>query len=165
MRQRAMIAMGLSCNPRLLIADEPTTALDVTVQEQLLELIENLRDKLNMSVIWITHDLGVVAGISDRVVVMYAGKFVETGPVHKIFANHRHPYTFGLLRSIPRIDSAEDEPLNVIPGTPPDLIRLQPGCAFAPRCPFRTQQCLEEEPELKEVEENHFSACWVNPQL
>jgi oligopeptide transport system ATP-binding protein len=165
MRQRVMIAMALSCNPRLLIADEPTTALDVTVQEQLLELIENLRDQMNMSVIWITHDLGVVAGISDRVLVMYAGRIVEKGPVHKIFADPRHPYTLGLLRSIPRLDSTEDKHLDVIPGSPPDLIRLPQGCTFAPRCQFRVDQCLQEEPPIEEVEEGRFSACWVNPQF
>lgn len=164
MRQRVMIAMALSCDPRVLIADEPTTALDVTVQEQLLELIETLRDRMNMSVIWITHDLGVVAGISDRVLVMYAGKIVEQGEVHKIFAGQRHPYTRGLLRSIPRLDSPEGRRLDVIPGSPPDLIRLPRGCAFAPRCQYRVERCLEDDPPLVEVEPNHFSACWVNPE-
>jgi oligopeptide transport system ATP-binding protein len=163
MRQRAMIAMALSCEPRLLSADEPTTALDVTVQEQLLELIENLRRQFDMTVIWITHDLGVVAGIADRVMVMYAGRVAESGPVETIFAQPRHPYTVGLLKSIPRLDVVESGDLEIIPGSPPDLIRLPPGCAFAPRCRYRVAQCETERPMLAAVGPGHESACWVNP--
>jgi oligopeptide transport system ATP-binding protein len=159
-----MIAMALACNPKLLIADEPTTALDVTVQEQLLELMEDLRNRLNMSVIWITHDLGVVAGIADQVLVMYAGNIVESGPVHQIFKYHRHPYTRGLLRSIPRLDVSHSLRLEAIPGSPPDLIHPPPGCAFAPRCRYFVDCCLREQPPLYSIAQGHYSACFVNPE-
>ncbi len=163
MRQRAMIAMALSCEPSLLIADEPTTALDVTVQEQLLDLMSNLQKRLGMALIWITHDLGVVAGVADRINVMYAGKIIETGSACAIFDQPRHPYTSGLLNSIPRLDVAHRRELVAIKGAPPDLIHLPRGCAFAPRCRYVIQKCREEIPSLAEVEPAHFSACWVNP--
>jgi len=163
MRQRAMIAMAISCNPSLLIADEPTTALDVTVQEQLLQLVDDLRSQLNMSIVWITHDLGVIAGLADRVVVMYAGEIVESGPTDMIFENSRHPYTQGLLRSIPRLDVPRDKRLIPIEGTPPDLIHMTPGCQFASRCRYRLEQC-EEHPPLVELDTEHASRCWVNPE-
>jgi oligopeptide transport system ATP-binding protein len=163
MRQRAMIAMALSCKPDLLIADEPTTALDVTVQEQLLTLMKNLQKQFRMSMIWITHDLGVVAGIADRINVMYAGKIIETGSVFSIFEVPRHPYTFGLLNSIPRLDIPKQDSLLSIPGVPPDMINLPKGCAFAPRCTYKTKRCLEEIPPLLEIGHKHSTACWENP--
>ncbi len=160
MRQRVMIAMGLSCNPRILIADEPTTALDVTIQAQIVELVKRLRDELGMAVIWITHDLGVVAGLVDRVNVMYAGYIVETGPVKDIYARPRHPYTIGLLGSLPRLDESAHEKLRSIEGLPPDLISPPPGCPFAPRCDYVIDRCLEENPLLEPVGIDHDTACW-----
>ncbi len=163
MRQRVMIAMALSCNPSLLIADEPTTALDVTVQEQLIQLIQQLQQQFKMSIIWITHDLGIVAGIADRILVMYAGTIVETSSIFSIFDRPRHPYTLSLLKSIPRLDNPRTQHLNVIPGAPPSLIHVPAGCPFAARCSYRKERCLTEHPPLIEVEPGHASACWVNP--
>jgi oligopeptide transport system ATP-binding protein len=160
MRQRVMIAMGLSCNPRILIADEPTTALDVTIQAQIVELVKRLRDDIGMAVIWITHDLGVVAGLVDRVNVMYAGYIVETGPVKDIYGRPRHPYTIGLLGSLPRLDESAHTKLRSIEGLPPDLISPPPGCPFAPRCDYVTDRCLEENPELEPVGMDRYAACW-----
>jgi oligopeptide transport system ATP-binding protein len=160
MRQRVMIAMALSCNPQILIADEPTTALDVTIQAQIVELVKRLRDEIGMAVIWITHDLGVVAGLVDRVNVMYAGFIAETGPVNEIYARPRHPYTIGLLGSLPRLDESSHERLTSIDGLPPDLIAPPTGCRFAPRCDFATERCQTENPELSPVGLDHEAACW-----
>ena len=162
MRQRVMIAMALSCNPKLLIADEPTTALDVTIQAQILDLIARLRKELGMAVILITHDLGVVAGVCERINVMYAGHIVESGTAEELFANPRHPYTLGLLRSVPRIDQPRRERLIPIEGLPPDLIDPPPGCPFAPRCAYAVERCLDENPELELVGPAHVAACWVD---
>ncbi len=162
MRQRAMIAMGLACNPQLLIADEPTTALDVTIQAQIVDLVKRLRDEIGMAVIWITHDLGVVAGLADRVMVMYAGFAVEEAPVKEVYADPRHPYTIGLLGSLPRLDEIRDEKLQSIEGLPPDLIDLPKGCPFAARCVYAIDKCLEERPELEPVGPRHRIACWVD---
>ncbi|MCA9946494.1 MAG: ABC transporter ATP-binding protein [Anaerolineales bacterium] len=163
MRQRVMIALGLSCNPRLLVADEPTTALDVTIQAQIIELVRNLQAETNMAVIWITHDLGVVAGLADKVIVMYSGHVVEYAPVDALFEDTRHPYTLGLLASLPEIDSGSNDDLRTIRGTPPDLINLPPGCPFAPRCDFVIDKCLAEKPPLMPMGgDHHFSACWVD---
>jgi oligopeptide transport system ATP-binding protein len=161
MRQRVMIAMGLSCNPSLLIADEPTTALDVTIQAQIVELTKNLQSKFGMSVIWITHDLGVVAEIADRVIVMYAGYIVEEADVFKIFENPVHPYTLSLLKSLPRVDSRRYERLAIIPGSPPDCINMPIGCPFKPRCGYAIEKCGKENPMLLNVEKDHKAACWV----
>ena len=162
MRQRVMIAMGLSCNPQLLIADEPTTALDVTIQAQIVDLIKRLRDEIGMAVIWITHDLGVVAGLADRVLVMYAGRIVEEAAVKELYANPRHPYTLGLLGSIPRLDEIRPEKLASIEGLPPDLIDYPPGCPFYARCQFRLDRCLEAPPPLETVGVRHKAACYVD---
>jgi oligopeptide transport system ATP-binding protein len=160
MRQRVMIAMALACNPELLIADEPTTALDVTIQAQILELIEKLQAELGMAVIIITHDLGVVAGMSDRVMVMYAGRVVEEGPTRDIFHNPRMPYTIGLLKSIPRLDNVSGQRLEPIRGLPPDLITLGQECAFRFRCDFaQAGACDAQVPPLRNVGENHNAAC------
>jgi oligopeptide transport system ATP-binding protein len=160
MRQRVMIAMALSCNPELLIADEPTTALDVTIQAQILELIQRLQHELGTAVIIITHDLGVVAGMADRVIVMYAGRVVEEGPTDEIFARPRMPYTIGLLRSIPRLDEAEGRILTPIRGLPPDLINLPQICPFSPRCDyFIPGACDQQVPPLREVVPGHKAAC------
>jgi len=161
MRQRAMIAMALSCNPKLLIADEPTTALDVTIQAQILDLVKRLQEQLGMAVMWITHDLGVIAGLASKVNVMYAGYIVERGDVRDIYGRSRHPYTIGLLGSLPRLDDSPGTKLTSIPGLPPDLIDLPPGCPFAARCTFAVDQCLEEMPPLEETDgEGHIVACW-----
>ena len=162
MRQRAMIAMGLSCNPQLLIADEPTTALDVTIQAQIVDLVKRLRDELGMAVIWITHDLGVVAGLADRVIVMYAGYIVEEASVRDLYANPRHPYTIGLLGSLPRLDEDRPTQLKSIEGLPPDLINLPAGCPFYPRCNYRIDKCTQAVPPLIPVGVNHTSACIVD---
>ncbi len=162
MRQRVMIAMGLSCNPQLLIADEPTTALDVTIQAQILDLVKKLKHEIGMSMIWITHDLGVVAGLADRVNVMYAGFIVETAPVKEIYANPRHPYTLGLLNSIPRLDKGRKNKLTPIEGLPPDLIAMPKGCPFRPRCVFAIARCADENPALEPVGPRHQIACWVD---
>jgi oligopeptide transport system ATP-binding protein len=160
MRQRAMIAMGLSCNPAILIADEPTTALDVTIQAQIVELVKELQHKIGMTVIWITHDLGVIAGLAQRVNVMYAGKIVESGPVQSIYKDPHHPYTIGLLGSLPSSGIRMNERLYSIRGEPPNLIDLPVGCAFAPRCQYAVPRCVEETPPLREVDSGHSGACW-----
>jgi len=159
MRQRVMIAMALSCNPELLIADEPTTALDVTIQAQILELINRLKEELETAVIIITHDLGVVAGMADRVTVMYAGKVVEEGKTGELFGNPRMPYTIGLLRSIPRLDDSRGRKLNPIRGLPPSLIDLPQLCPFSPRCDFVGDACLSQTPSLRSVGQDHRAAC------
>jgi peptide/nickel transport system ATP-binding protein len=164
MRQRVMIAMALSCSPNLLIADEPTTALDVTIQAQILELLNELKSKLKMAVMLITHDMGVIAETAQRVVVMYAAKVAEEAPVGDLFKEPLHPYTQGLLRSIPRIDLAATEHLRLetIPGTVPTLRGdIAPGCRFAPRCPFVKSICTEQDPVLKEVKPGHKVSCWL----
>ena len=161
MRQRAMIAMGLSTSPSLLIADEPTTALDVTIQAQILELLKQLNREFHTATILITHNLGVVAGMCERVIVMYAGKVVEQGPTEDVFANPKHPYTWSLLRSIPRLDAEDHQPLRAIEGLPPDLINLPTGCPFHPRCPFRIDTCSKEMPPLVPVGPSQLAACWV----
>ena len=165
MQQRIMIAMALSCNPELLIADEPTTSVDVTVQAQLLELIDNLRSQFGTAVILITHNLGVVARYVDRVNVMYAGRLMETGSTEVIYGNPKHPYTIGLLRSVPRLDLPRSQKLSVIDGLPPNLARLPRGCPFSPRCSYAISLCLEEKPDLEEVGENHYSACFRSNEL
>ena len=162
MRQRVMIAMALSCNPQLLIADEPTTALDVTIQAQIIDIVKRLKQELGMAIIWITHDLGVVAGLADRVIVMYAGFIIETADVKDMYADPRHPYTLGLLRSIPRLDAERKSKLTPIEGLPPDLIDLPPGCPFAPRCSYAIERCLQENPHLETVARRHQVACWVD---
>jgi oligopeptide transport system ATP-binding protein len=162
MRQRVMIAMALSCNPALLIADEPTTALDVTIQAQIVELVKMLRDQFDMSLIWITHDLGVIAGLADRVIVMYAGYVVEEAAVEELYANSHHPYTHALLRSLPKVDGSHDEKLEVIEGMPPDLIALPKGCPFADRCTFVKEKCRKEIPPLEDIFPDHRIACWVD---
>jgi len=159
-RQRLMIAMALSCKPSVVIADEPTTALDVTIQAQIVDLIRELQQKLGMSILWITHDLALVAGLADRVAVMYAGYIVETASVRAIFEEPRHPYTLGLLRSIPRMDGQEGERLESIPGQPPDLRDLIAGCPFAPRCPHVVTKCQKERPPLQPSGPQHENACW-----
>ncbi|NJN83238.1 MAG: ABC transporter ATP-binding protein [Caldilineaceae bacterium] len=162
MRQRVMIAMGLSCDPQLLIADEPTTALDVTIQAQIVDLVNRLKDELGMAIIWITHDLGVVAGMAERVLVMYSGFIIEEAPVGEIYANPRHPYTLGLLRSIPRLDLGRQKRLIPIDGLPPDLLEMPTQCPFAPRCDFAIDQCWSANPSLETVGPEHRSACWVD---
>src|SRR5262245_55796828 len=162
MRQRVMIAMAISCEPKLLIADEPTTALDVTIQAQILDLIGRLRRELGMAVILITHDLGVVAGMCDRVHVMYAGHIVEASDVVNVFRDPRHPYTLGLLRSVPRINEPRKEKLIPIEGLPPDLIDAPAGCPFVPRCTYKVDRCVEENPSLEPAEPGHTIACWVD---
>jgi oligopeptide transport system ATP-binding protein len=165
MRQRAMIAIALACSPKLLIADEPTTALDVTIQAQILDLMKDLQKKTGTSIILITHDLGVVAEMCDRVIVMYAGKVIETGTVDDIFYNPQHPYTKGLLRSVPRLDLKRDEPLTPIFGTPPDLLRPPVGCGFTARCESAMRVCQEYDPELKEISSTQRAACWLQHPL
>jgi len=160
MRQRVMIAMALSCNPSLLIADEPTTALDVTIQAQILDLMRNLQQEHNTALMMITHDLGVVAGMTDRIQVMYAGHVVETATTEELFANPRHPYTVGLLNSIPRLDAVAKAKLNPIRGLPPDLIDLPDMCPFLPRCDYAREKCEQQNPPLLEVNDIHRSACW-----
>jgi oligopeptide transport system ATP-binding protein len=160
MRQRVMIAMALSCNPKLIIADEPTTALDVTIQAQILDLMRTLQSERDTGVIMITHSMGVVAGMADRVQVMYAGSIVETASTEEIFANPRHPYTVGLMKSIPRLDAREKERLEPIRGLPPDLIDLPDMCPFVPRCNYARDKCEQKRPPLLEVNPDHWSACW-----
>jgi oligopeptide transport system ATP-binding protein len=162
MRQRVMIAMALSCMPSILIADEPTTALDVTIQAQIVELTKSLQEKLGMSVIWITHDLGVVAELADNMIVMYAGQIVEEADVFSIYENPSHPYTISLLKSLPRVDARSDERLATIPGSPPDCINMPPGCPFAPRCSFVVERCLRENPKLEKISPDHKIACWID---
>ncbi len=162
MRQRVMIAMALSCNPKLLIADEPTTAVDVTIQAQLLEVIQDLTSRLGTAIILITHNLGVVARYVKQMVVMYAGRIVERGRARDVYAHPRHPYTLGLLASVPRLDQPRKKRLVPIMGQPPNLISLPPGCSFGPRCSYRRERCFKERPELRPVGEGHFVACWVD---
>ncbi len=165
MRQRAMIAMALSCNPKVLIADEPTTALDVTIEAQILDLMRNLQHELGTAILMITHDLGVVAEMARKVVVMYAGKVVEQAAVETIFAEPNHPYTQGLLQSLPRVDkdaTGDKHRLQEIPGIVPSLLNLPAGCKFASRCPKAMAICEEEEPVLEQVGPDHYSACWLN---
>ena len=165
MRQRVMIAMALSCNPRLIIADEPTTALDVTIQAQILDLMKSLTTEFGVALIVITHNLGVVARYADRVNIMYAGKVIERGNAREIYANPRHPYTVGLLRSVPRLDLPRRAKLDPIEGQPPDLIHLAPGCSFEPRCKWAVDKCKTDIPELTEAGEGHLSACWRSEDL
>ena len=160
MRQRVMIAMALSCDPELLIADEPTTALDVTIQAQIVELLKELKDKLGMAIIFLTHDLGVVSEICDTIIVMYAGKVVEEGMSRQIFYERCHPYTEGLLASVPKLDSDVSEKLKPIKGNPPDMSAVKPGCAFAPRCSCAMKICVREEPPEYELDETHKASCW-----
>jgi oligopeptide transport system ATP-binding protein len=162
MRQRVMIAMGMSCNPKLLLADEPTTALDVTIQAQVLEVVQKLSKEMGTAVIIITHNLGVVARYADRVNVMYAGRIIERATAKELYANPSHPYTLGLLHSVPRLDEALKEKLDPIEGLPPDLINLPQGCPFVPRCKFVKPKCMEEYPPLFEVDKGHTAACWVD---
>ena len=163
MRQRAMIAMALGTNPQILIADEPTTALDVTIQAQITDLVKRLRNDLGMAMIWITHDLGIIAGLAQRVNVMYAGYIIEEAPVKRLYANPQHPYTLGLLGSLPRLDLGSRKRLTSIEGIPPILYSVPTSCPFAPRCRFAIERCLHENPPLIEIEPEHRSACWVNP--
>jgi len=160
MRQRVMIAMALSCNPKLLIADEPTTALDVTIQAQILDLMRILQQERDTGVILVTHSMGVVAGMADRIQVMYAGHIVETASTEEIFANPRHPYTVGLLKSIPRLDATRKSKLEPIRGLPPDLIDLPDMCPFVPRCNYAREKCEQKNPPLLEVKSGHWAACW-----
>ena len=162
MRQRVMIAMALSCNPSLLIADEPTTALDVTIQAQIVELVLHLREQLHMTIIWITHDLGVVAGLADRVIVMYAGFIVEEALVDDLYDNPRHPYTLALIAALPRVDRRRDHRLNSIPGAPPNLLVEPHSCPFAPRCTHVIDKCWVENPPLVAIAPDHKTACWVD---
>jgi len=165
MRQRAMIAIALACSPKILVADEPTTALDVTIQAQIMELIKDLQDKLGTAVILITHDLGVVADVADRIQVMYAGKIIERGTVEEIFSNAQHPYTWALLKSVPRLDTKHKNELYSIHGTPPDLIKPPVGCPFASRCEYCMQICLDEMPEISKITETHEVNCWLKHPL
>ena len=160
MRQRVMIAMALSCSPQLLIADEPTTALDVTIQAQITDIVKRLKRELGMAIVWITHDLGVIAGLADRINVMYAGFIIETASNKEIFANPLHPYTHGLLASIPRLDEAHKSKLTPIEGLPPDLIEMPKGCPFYDRCGYRTERCANENPPLEMGAMRHEVACW-----
>ncbi|WP_168121393.1 ABC transporter ATP-binding protein [Paenibacillus sp. HB172176] len=163
MRQRVMIAIALACNPSLLIADEPTTALDVTIQAQIMRVMKDLQERLGTSIILITHDLGVVADVCDRVIVMYAGRIVEQGTKWEIFKNPQHPYTRGLLRSLPRLDQKKDEPLIPIFGTPPDLIKPPKGCSFCARCDEAMKICVDNDPALHAIKgsDSHEAACWM----
>lgn len=165
MRQRAMIAIALACHPKLLIADEPTTALDVTIQSQILELMKSIQAKTQTSIILITHDLGIVAGMCDRVIVMYGGKIVETGSVEKIFHRPFHPYTKGLLRSVPRLDLNRNKELVPILGTPPNLLNPPKGCAFCVRCDQAMRICEKQDPELTATSPNHYAACFIREKI
>ena len=166
MRQRMMIAMALACNPSLILADEPTTALDVTIQAQILELMKDLSRRFGVALLIITHNLGVVARYADRVNVMYAGRIIERGTARELYANPRHPYTLGLLRSVPRLDEPRRARLDPIEGQPPDLTRLPAGCASTPRCAFSVDRCRVEVPPLRRVNgAEHVSACWEAENL
>ena len=162
MRQRVMIAMALSCSPQVVIADEPTTALDVTIQAQIMDLVKRLRGELGMAIIWITHDLGVVAGLAQRVIVMYGGLIIEEASVHELYANPQHPYTLGLIGSLPRVDETENKRLYSIEGLPPTLYEKPTHCPFAPRCKWAQDHCWQENPSLVEVGPQHNVACWVD---
>jgi len=162
MRQRVMIAMALSCSPQILIADEPTTALDVTIQAQIIELVKRLRDELGMAIIWITHDLGVVAGLAQRVIVMYGGYIIEEAPVNELYSNLQHPYTIGLMGSLPRLDEEGHHRLISIDGQPPVLYEKPNQCPFVPRCKYAIERCWKENPALEMVGQNHRAACWVD---
>jgi oligopeptide transport system ATP-binding protein len=164
MRQRVMIAMALSCDPQILIADEPTTALDVTIQAQITELVRRLRDELGMAIIWITHDLGVIAGLARRVSVMYGGYLIEEALVNELYANPQHPYTIGLLGSLPRLDSTRHQRLYSIEGLPPVLYERPNACPFAPRCKWVMERCWKENPALETLAPEHQAACWVDTQ-
>jgi len=161
MRQRVMIAMALSCSPQLLIADEPTTALDVTIQAQIMDLVKRLRSELGMAIVWITHDLGVVAGLAQRVLVMYGGHIIEEAQVNELFANPAHPYTIGLIGSLPRIDQGENKKLASIDGLPPMLFEKPKYCPFAPRCKWVMERCWNENPALEMIAPEHRVACWA----
>ncbi len=163
MRQRVMIAMAIACSPRVIIADEPTTALDVTIQAQIIEIVRDLREQLGTSVVWITHDLGVVAGLADRVLVMYAGRIVEEAPVRELYATPQHPYTQGLLASVPRLDQ-KGQALSSIAGQPPSMYSAPTSCSFAPRCPHAFDRCHQELPELRLVAAGHKTACFWDAQ-
>ncbi len=165
MRQRVTIAIALACNPKLLIADEPTTALDVTIQAQIVELVKQLQADLGMATIWIAHDLALMAGLADRIAVMYAGQIVEIAPRHSLYQNPRHPYTLGLLQSIPRLDEQRRDRLPAIPGLPPDLAHYPSGCPFAARCTYALERCSQDDPPLVPLAEDpgHQVACWVQP--
>jgi oligopeptide transport system ATP-binding protein len=165
MRQRAMIAMALACQPDLLIADEPTTALDVTIQSQIVNLVKRLQNRSGMAIIWITHDLGVVARLAHRVMVMYAGYVIEEAAVKELYHAPRHPYTQGLLGSLPRLDAAPNTKLVSIPGQPPDQVALPVGCPFAPRCQYVIDRCIAEMPSQEMVSETHRVACWRHDEL
>jgi len=162
MRQRVMIAMALSCDPQILIADEPTTALDVTIQAQIVELVKRLRDELSMTVVWITHDLGIIAGLAQKVVVMYGGYIIEEAFVNELYAHPEHPYTIGLLGSLPRVDEKERHRLFSIEGLPPVLYAKSQACPFAPRCKWVMEHCWRENPLLEAVAPDHRAACWVD---
>ena len=164
MRQRAMIAMALACSPTVLIADEPTTALDVTIQAQILDIVKRLRDQLGMAIIWITHDLGIIAGLAQRVNVMYGGFIVEEAPVKELYAHPQHPYTLGLIGSLPRLDASTHHRLVSIDGIPPILMHKPTSCPFAPRCHFVIDRCLQENPPLLSYDTHHRVACWVDPK-
>ena len=164
MRQRVMIAMALTCNPQILIADEPTTALDVTIQAQIVELAKRLRDDLGMAMIWITHDLGIIAGLADRLAVMYAGYIIEEAPVKELYGNPQHPYALGLLGSLPRLDATQRYRLVSIDGLPPVLYEKPTLCPFVPRCTYKIDRCLQENPSLLPVGSEHRAACWVDPK-
>jgi glutathione transport system ATP-binding protein len=165
MQQRVVIATAMANDPDVIIADEPTTALDVTVQAQVLEALKTAQEETNAAVIFITHDLAAMAGIADEIIVMYAGKPVESAPTDEIFYRPRMPYTVGLLASLPRLDTDAREPLRPIPGSPPQVIDLPPGCPFTPRCPLAREQCREEEPDLRQIGENHLTACHFAEEL
>jgi oligopeptide transport system ATP-binding protein len=160
MRQRAMIAMALACDPYLLIADEPTTALDVTIQAQIVDLVKQLKEERGLAIMWITHDLGIIAGLADRVLVMYAGYIVESADVRTLYGDPRHPYTLGLLASVPRLDNGRRRPLTPIVGAPPDQVNLPEGCPFHPRCSFATTRCAQTMPEPRRIGTDHLVACW-----
>jgi len=162
MRQRVMIAMALSCSPQVLIADEPTTALDVTIQAQIMDLVKRLRNELGMAIVWITHDLGVVAGLAQRVLVMYGGCIIEESTVIELFAHPTHPYTLGLINSLPRVDRSEHKRLYSIEGQPPVLLQKPHSCPFAPRCKWAIERCWKENPTLDLVTDEHRVACWVD---
>lgn len=164
MRQRVVIAIALACRPNVLIADEPTTALDVTIQAQILDLMKSVQEQTQMGLILITHDLGVVANMAQRVAVMYTGEIIEIGPTDEIFSNPQHPYTKGLLKSMPRLDANRQEPLVPIPGSPPDVSRLGAGCAFAPRCPYVMKVCHYHSPPETRLDDQHLTSCWLHDQ-